>query len=98
MSNVVEYLTFAVEPEHRAAWAERELEVWSAFLRRQPGFIRKELWEPEHDPDHVHVVIWWESLHAWKAITAEQVAAVDREMGDLLVVPTCHSFNVLRES
>ena len=94
---VVELLTFEIEPEIREAWMDLEERVWSRFLERQPGFVRKELWVSDDAPSEVHAVIWWESMEQWKSITPEQVAEVDERMGDLVREPTCRAMQVLRE-
>lgn len=94
---VIELLTFEVAPDERARWLEVEERVWSRFLERQPGFVRKEMWLEEGDDERVHAVIWWETRDQWKAIGAETVAGVDDEMGEWLRQPTMREFRVIRE-
>ncbi|HSL59737.1 MAG TPA: TIGR03792 family protein [Acidimicrobiales bacterium] len=78
----VEVLEFAVEPHLRDRWLEVERDTWTEFLRRQPGFVHKQVWLDPIDESRVTVVIWWASRAQWKQITPEQVAAVDAEMGE----------------
>lgn len=94
---VIEMLRFAVDPEERSEWLEVEERTWSRFLERQPGFVRKEMWVEEGDHDHVHAVIWWESLAQWKAVGPDAVRAVDETMGSWLRRATLRTFHVVRE-
>lgn len=89
---IVEFLTFDVPSVAQTGWIEQDRAVWTPFLQAQAGFIHKELWIDEK----VHVVIWWESMEAWKAITAEQVAAIDEQLGEFQVEPTMRSFSVVQ--
>jgi uncharacterized protein (TIGR03792 family) len=95
---VVEMLTFAVAEADRAEWLRVEEQVWSRFLERQPGFVRKEMWVDVEDTASVHAMIWWESLELWQAISAETVAAVDAGMGEWFREGTLRTFQVVRES
>lgn len=79
----VEVLRFAVAAEEREAFIEVETGVWTDFLRRQDGFLAKEVWAPVAGDD-VIVAIWWESLDQWKAIGPERCAEVDERMGEWL--------------
>lgn len=81
---VVEELHIAVAAPERAEFLVREAAVWTAFLRTCDGFVRKEVWLPEDDDSLVVVMIWWESMAQWKAVTAEQCDEVDHRMGEWL--------------
>ena len=87
---VVEWLTFEVPLDLRDVWLAREEEVWSRFLEKAPGFVRKQMWVEEGDVRLVHAVIWWESRELWKRITPAQVDEVDRRMGDLWQIGRAH--------
>jgi uncharacterized protein (TIGR03792 family) len=92
----VEVLRFAVPAHERDEWVEVETGVWTDFLRRQPGFLAKEVWAPI-EGDDVLVVIWWASLADWKAIGPEACAEVDERMGDWLRPLTeAHELALLR--
>lgn len=95
---VIEWLTFDVAENERSEWLDVEESVWSRFLETQPGFVRKEMWVEDGDPDRVHAVIWWNSVEEWKRITPEQVAEVDQLMGRHLKECTMRVFDVVRES
>ncbi len=94
---VVEYLTFVVDPADRAEWLEVEEATWSRFLERQPGYVRKQVWVERGLLDHVHAIIWWESEELWQAIPADELAAVDRAMGQWYRECSCRVFDVLRD-
>lgn len=96
MSQVIETLRFDVAHEDQATWLEVERRVWTGFLRSVPGFERKEIWIDDGEPDAVTVVIWWESLAHWRAVTAEQCEATDREMGEWYRPCTIRSWRVVR--
>ncbi len=95
---VIEFLTFHVEPSERHEWLHREEQHWSRFLERQPGFVRKEIWEPADSPAVIHAVIWWESMEHWKAIPQDELDEVATAMGEWERPATCGVFEVLRES
>lgn len=78
---VIEMLTFQVSPEEQDEWLQVEETVWTRFLELQDGFVRKEMWRSTDRNDLLHAVIWWASRDQWKAITADEVAAVDARMG-----------------
>ena len=94
---VIEFLTFRVDPDERAAWMEVEEQTWSRFLERQRGFVRKQLWVDVDDETCVHAMIEWESLEHWRAIPHDQLAAVDESMGDWVRDCTCRTFEVIRD-
>ena len=94
---VVEWLTFRVTPDERVTWLAREEEVWSRFLEGCTGFIRKQMWIEENEPEKIHAVIWWESRDLWKRITPAQVDEVDRRLGDLFRECTMRVYDVARD-
>ena len=81
---VIEELTLTMPPSRVEAFLARDAEVWTAFLTEQSGFAGKEIWLPVDRPGTVVAIIRWDTMDQWRAITAEQVAAVDAEMGDLV--------------
>ena len=96
MSTVIEMLRFEVAESDRDAWLEAEHRVWTGFLRTVPGFLRKETWIDDEEPGVVTVVIWWESLAHWRAVTPEQCEAVDAQMGEWFRPCTMRSWRVVR--
>lgn len=97
MQTVIELLTFKVSSDEMTQWIKVEEEVWTAFLKQQPGFMRKELWYSETEPDLVKAVIWWQSIEQWRAITKEQCDAVDKRMGQWLRSCTMQTWQVIKE-
>ena len=95
---VVEMLTFTVGVSDRDEWLDVEEQVWTRFLERQPGFVRKEMWVDVDDPDVVHAVIWWESMELWKSISPETVGEIDALMGEWLRDSSVRAFDVVREA
>ena len=51
---------------------------------------------PVERPDTVVIMVWWESRELWKAITDEQVAAIDVEMGEWYRVPALREHRVVK--
>jgi uncharacterized protein (TIGR03792 family) len=93
---VIEFLTFRMPVAERAEWLDIEEQHWSRYLERQPGFIHKEMWAAADDPESVHAVIWWESLELWKAVPADELAAIEVAMGVHERTATCRTFELLR--
>lgn len=81
---IVEYLTFTVSPADREAWIAADARTWTPFLARQPGFVSKSVWLNRDRPDEICAAIIWTDEASWKAIPAEQLRAVDRDMGDMV--------------
>ena len=81
---VIEELRFRVDPIDQPEFLRVEHDVWTGFLRTCDGFVAKETWIPEDEPDFVIVMIWWNSMEQWKAITVEQCDAIDARMGQWL--------------
>lgn len=95
---VIEFLTFRVPVAAREEWLQVEEQHWTRYLERQDGFIRKEMWMSADDPESIHAVIWWSSLEQWKAIPADELAAVEHAMGEHERTATCDTYVLLRES
>jgi uncharacterized protein (TIGR03792 family) len=81
---VIEELQFLVSEADREKFLEVEGRVWTGFLQTCDGFLYKEAWVPDDDPDRVVVMIWWNTMEQWKSITMEQCDAVDADMGEWL--------------
>jgi uncharacterized protein (TIGR03792 family) len=91
---IVEELTLAVAASDLDGFLAADERIWTAFLARQAGFVRKEVWVSSDRPDTVVIIVWWQSRELWKAITDEQVAAVDREMGEWYREPMVREYVV----
>ena len=96
MAMIVEELELQVDARDLDAFLEADARVWTSFLSRQPGFVRKEVWVPTDRAGTVVIMVWWESRELWKSITDEQVAAVDREMGEWFREPIVREHAVVR--
>ncbi|MFZ8998180.1 MAG: TIGR03792 family protein [Ilumatobacteraceae bacterium] len=103
---IVEFLTFTVPPDELDDWLRIEEQHWTRYLERQTGFVRKEMWRgtavdgaaAPDGPEKIHAVIWWRSLEDWKAIPADELAAVAEAMGEYERVPVCRAYDVVREA
>ena len=74
-SVVVEMLRLAVPAHRRDAWLTAEAQVWQPWLEQQQGYLGRDLyWDPQEE--QACVLIRWCSRQEWKAITEEEVAAV----------------------
>lgn len=89
---IIEMLSLRVETELFDEWSEIDRATWTEFLERQPGFIRKEVWQGTDG--QVRVVVWWRSKEDWDAITDQQVAEVDASMGEWFRPSTLEIFTV----
>lgn len=71
----VEVLCLAVPAALRDVWLSGEVEVWQPWLEQQQGYLGRDLhWDPEKE--QACVLIRWRSRQEWKAISEEEVAAV----------------------
>ena len=89
---VIEWLRFEVPAARRAAFLERDAQVWTRALSKYAGFISKETWfEPETDA--TIAVIRWATLEDWKRIPRANLESLDIAMGELLMpVVECKTF------
>jgi len=72
---VVEHLRLCVPAGGREAWLRAELETWDPWLRQKPGFVEREvLWD--RTLEEGVLLIHWSSLEDWKAISEQEVAAI----------------------
>ncbi len=92
---VIEELEVDVDVDDVKAFASRDDAVWTAFLRTCPGFLRKELWRPVDRPGVLVIQIWWASREQWEAISDDQVAAVDAQMGEWFRAPRCREYELI---
>lgn len=82
---VIEFLTFTVPVERRAAFLARDAQIWTTGLAQHPGYLGKEIWAAADDPTQVTCVIRWASLAEWKAFPEARIKELDAQMGDLLM-------------
>lgn len=71
---VVEHLRVKVPAGAREAWLQAEEESWGPWLRRQDGFLGRELlWDAEREEGLL--LIRWRSRRQWLAIPAREIEA-----------------------
>ncbi|MEB3265625.1 MAG: TIGR03792 family protein [Cyanobacteriota bacterium] len=74
---VVEMLRLQVPRPAQAAWLAAERICWEPWLRRQDGFLGRELlYDPRQE--EALVLIRWASRRQWQAIPPAEVARLDR--------------------
>lgn len=73
---VIEWQRVRMRPDLRQRFLERDEEVWTAGLAREPGFLGKEVWLGE-DPGEVVLVIRWRSEEDWKGVAAGRLAELE---------------------
>jgi uncharacterized protein (TIGR03792 family) len=79
---VVEHLRLRVPTGGREAWLQAESETWDPWLRRQKGFVDREvLWNS--DREEGVLLIHWASHEDWKAIPAREVTAIQKTFEDV---------------
>ncbi|MGB3138754.1 MAG: TIGR03792 family protein [Nodosilinea sp.] len=75
---VIEWLTFAVDPDSRETFVRLDNEIWTAALSQHPGFISKEVWISPDLLDQVVLVVRWQTREQWKSIPQAELDAVER--------------------
>jgi uncharacterized protein (TIGR03792 family) len=78
MGVVIEFLKFKVDPNLREAYVQKDAEIWTTALAKYPGFLGKEVWINPHDSTEVVFVIHWETKEQWKAISTEDLQAIEQ--------------------
>jgi uncharacterized protein (TIGR03792 family) len=89
---VIELLRIQTAEGRRAEFLARDAVVWTPALAAHDGFLHKEAWLSQDDPDLVTLVIRWASLTQWQQFPAERMAELDARMGDLQVSVTCETY------
>jgi uncharacterized protein (TIGR03792 family) len=95
---VIEELHFLVDIAEQREFLRVEHEVWTGFLQTCDGFVSKETWTAEDEPERIVMMIWWNSMEEWRRITPEQCNEVDARMGSWLrPVAFFRAHNVVRK-
>jgi uncharacterized protein (TIGR03792 family) len=76
---VIEWLTFAVTPEHRETFIRIDYDIWTAALSQYPGFISKEVWISPDLADQVVCMIRWQTREQWKAIPQAELDRIEQQ-------------------
>ncbi len=98
---VIEWLKVRVPRDLHAGFLEADARIWTPTLAAQPGFVSKQSWQDENEPDALVLVIHWESLAHWKAIPAQLLAQTEQhftaEMGRAFAFLETKTFEVIGE-
>jgi uncharacterized protein (TIGR03792 family) len=98
---VIEWLSVRVPRDLQARFLEVDAGIWTPVLAAQPGFVSKETWRDPEDPNALVLVIHWESLAHWKAISAQLLAQTEQrftaEMGQAFAFLETKTFEVAGE-
>ncbi len=79
VNQAVEFLIFEVKEGKREEFIKLDNEIWTEFLSKKPGFIRKETVISEAKPNEVYTILYWNTLKEWKSIPIEELIAKDQE-------------------
>jgi uncharacterized protein (TIGR03792 family) len=83
---VIEWLKFRVDPQVREKFIQKDAEMWTATLARNPGFLGKEVWINPNAPEEIILIIRWETRQAWKTVPEAMLAETEQyfaqEMGE----------------
>jgi uncharacterized protein (TIGR03792 family) len=97
---VIEWLTFAVDPDHRETFIRLDAEIWTAALSQYPGFMAKEVWISPDLLDQVVTVIRWQTREQWKAIPQDALDEVQAQFEQAATFPhrliDCREYQVRR--
>lgn len=79
---VIEWLTFAVDPDNRETFIRLDNEIWTAALSEYPGFISKEVWISPDLLDQVVFMVRWQTREQWKAIPQDVLEAIEQQFDE----------------
>jgi uncharacterized protein (TIGR03792 family) len=79
MEMVVEWQRVRVRPELLERYLEADEAVWTAGLRREEGFLGKEVWLDRERSGEAVLVIRWRSERHWKGIPEERLEDLERQ-------------------
>ncbi len=74
-TTVIEYLRLSVSKEDREAWLAAEKKSWEPWLKKQKGFVKREIfWDPKNE--EALLLISWASRSDWKNIPQSEIDKV----------------------
>ncbi len=79
VNEAVEILVFEVKNNRRDEFIKLDHEIWTNYLSRHDGFIKKEVIVSEKEPNKVWSVIYWNSVEQWKNFPLEKLIEKDKE-------------------
>jgi uncharacterized protein (TIGR03792 family) len=82
----VEVLVYEVRADAYERWKAAELEYWTtAEADRFPFYAGKETWLcPGEEVHKVTIVIYWESLEAWRSVDPDWLAEQERQFAEVV--------------
>jgi uncharacterized protein (TIGR03792 family) len=84
-NSAVEWLQFQIPVEVQANFIETDRRIWTSFLSKQKGFIRKEVLTNLAKPEDLTLLIYWQTLADWKSIPQNRLDEVqnrfEQELG-----------------
>ena len=90
---VIELLRVQTAPGCRDEFLARDAEVWTPALAAHVGFVAKEVWVSQDDPNLVTLVIRWASLAQWKSFPSALLEELDAKMDGLQVSLSCETYD-----
>ncbi len=90
---VIELLRVLTAPGCRDEFVARDAAVWTPALAAHDGFVSKEVWVSQDDPNLVTLVIRWASLAQWKSFPSELLAELDAKMEGLQVSLSAETYD-----
>jgi uncharacterized protein (TIGR03792 family) len=83
----VEWLRFKVAPEYRERFVQKDDEIWTTFLKKAPGFLKKEIWISPVDLSEVIIAIHWSAQAQQQPIAQKTLDAIEEKFLAALGVP-----------
>jgi uncharacterized protein (TIGR03792 family) len=77
---IIEFLTFSIPEGEGDDFVRRNEAVWTAELRRQPCFIRHEIWRNRINPQVFYIVIYLKNYETLQQFPAEKIPQLDAQM------------------
>ena len=76
--SIVEHLKLDVPKKFKNAWLKAEEGSWEPWLRKQDGFLGRQLfWDPK--VEEATLLIGWESREVWKSISQTEINLVQQD-------------------
>ena len=81
-STVIEYLKLTVPKNEKDAWLAAEKGSWEPWLKKQKGFVKRELfWDPNNE--EALLLIIWATRSDWKNIPQSEIDKVQLAFKEL---------------
>jgi uncharacterized protein (TIGR03792 family) len=64
----IEWLKFQVPVLEQSKFIQKDQEIWTRFLAKQSGFIRKDVLSRLEQPEEITMLIYWKRMADWQAI------------------------------